>query len=198
MTLLREPRPRLPRPVLLAALLAGAVGGAMLGVGLSLVNLVLVALAVATLVGAGAGLLSIMWGPPGDVLDDEALVELAVPLATAGGAGAVVGAASFVALWLLLGGRVPRAGAVVGLSAAVVAAAMLVLGTVTTAAFVPALTLLGGPPAVPQAMTLAVLLGLAGAPLGALATWWMTWLLRSRRIAAQSAADAAEQAYPIA
>lgn len=195
MTVLREPRPRLPRSVLLAALLAGAVGGAMLGVGLSLSNLVVVALAVATLVGAGTGLLSIMWGPPGDVLDDEALVELAVPLATAGGAGAVVGAASFVVLWLLLRRRVPAPGAVVGLSSATVAVAMLVLGTVTTAAFVPALTLIGGPTAVPQAVTLAVLLGLAGAPLGALATWWMTWLLRARRIATIAQA---EPAYPIA
>ncbi|WP_144720200.1 hypothetical protein [Agrococcus jejuensis] len=195
MTVLREPRPRLPRRVLLAALLAGAVGGAMLGAGLSLSNLVVVALAVATLVGAGTGLLSIMWGPPGDVLDDEALVELAVPLATAGGAGAVVGAASFVALWLLLRRRVPAPGAVVGLSSATVAVAMLVLGTVTTAAFVPALTLIGGPPAVPQAVTLAVLLGLVGAPLGALATWWMTWLLRARRIATTAQA---EPASPIA
>ena len=179
----RIPRPRLPRHVLVAALVAGAVAGALLGVGLSLVNLVLVALAIATLVGAGIGVLTIMWGHPGDVPGDELLVELVPTLATAGGVGALLWAASFVASWLLLRARVPRPGAVVAASFGVTVVAMTVLGTITTAAFVPALTLLAGVDAVPTAIGIAVAVGLAVAPLGALATWWMTWLMRARLVA---------------
>lgn len=179
----RIPRPRLPRRVLVGALVAGAVSGALLGVGLSLVNLVLVALAVATLVGAGIGVLTIMWGDPGDVPGEELLVELVPTFATAGSIGALLWASSFVASWLVLRTRVPRPGAVVAATFGITVVAMAVLGTITTAAFVPALTLLGGIDAVPTALGIAVTLGLAVAPLGALAAWWMTWLMRARMVA---------------
>lgn len=187
MTMPVPPRPPLPRATRSAALLAGAVAGAALGVGTSLVNLAVLVGGVLLTLGFGVGILTIMWGAADEIPVEELASGVLLPLAIVGVVGVVLQVAGVVASALLLRGRVPSPARVVAASTALTVTGTAALGLVSTAAIWPALPILGGASGTPWAIGLAVLLGLAGIVVGALVHWWMVAVMRARWVAAGAA-----------
>ncbi|QCR20336.1 hypothetical protein [Agrococcus sp. SGAir0287] len=188
MTMPAPPLPPLPRAARAGAVRAGVVAGALLGVGLSLMNLAVLVSAVLLSLGLGVGILTIMWGPADDIPVEELVSGVAVPLVVAGLVGLVLLVLGVVASVLLLRRRVPRAGGVAAAACALTTVGTVVVGLVTTTAAWPALQVLGGASNVPWAIALAVVLGLAGALVGAVVHPWVARRMRARWLGVEGAA----------
>ncbi|QCR20337.1 hypothetical protein [Agrococcus sp. SGAir0287] len=173
--------PPLPCAVRVEALRAGAFAGALLGVGLSLVNLAaLVALVVLPL-GLHTGLPVLP--APADGVPPSELAEAALPrLRTAAGVGAILLAIGVLVSAWMLSRHVPSPAPVVAAACVLTLLGVAATGIVTTAAVWPTLPILTGIGGMRWAIVLACALGLDGALVGALVHAWVVRRMRARRL----------------